>query len=105
MERPPDRPKCKHGESNQCKKCWVEHFAVRKIIIPLVDEFWVNRGNRDLGELLARAYSMGMKHPELVTDEIRKAVKEFLGKHFDKVDLEPEYLLAELDEMKRPPGG
>lgn len=65
MNRPANRPTCRHGKPiggmGNCKECYAEEIEIKKEIAPLVDEFWENRGQRDLRHLMFRAYLMGMK--------------------------------------------
>lgn len=65
MNRPPNRPECSHGlqysAMHPCKKCYEERLVIEKAVQPLVDEFWDNKGTRDLSFLMTRAYRKGMK--------------------------------------------
>jgi len=60
-DRPPDRPTCKHGREQQCKDCWYENFAIRRLVQPLIDQYWTNRGATDIGDQIFKAFKQGMK--------------------------------------------
>lgn len=62
--RPRSLPTCEHGRiaGQPCRKCRERDDEIRKKVGPLVDEFWNNRGERELGHLMLRAYRMGMEH-------------------------------------------
>ena len=60
METPKSLPRCKHGNfPGRCGECQEESTWMRSKVQPLADEFWDNRGARDLVHLMARAYRMG----------------------------------------------
>lgn len=66
LPRPSKLPTCEHGivAGRPCRKCTELNAKICKNVEPLVDEFWENRGGRDLGHLMLRAYRMGMKHQD-----------------------------------------
>ncbi len=61
MERPANRPKCKHGGTpGHCKWCAIEDSAIREAIKPLADEWWtMGRDETSLERQLRRAYRLG----------------------------------------------
>ena len=65
---PGSRPTCEHGYPvggfRSCPDCHKRDMAIDKSIKPLVEEYWENRGSRDLAHLFRKAYRMGMKHNE-----------------------------------------
>ncbi len=65
---PQSLPRCEHGNSvgsfYGCPDCARIDTEIKNRIKPLVDEFWAQRGQRDLAWLMLRAYKMGMKHEE-----------------------------------------
>ena len=67
MNRPPNRPTCKHGNTpGRCNDCNRETIRIQNEIRPLENLFWEEHGKNcgDLQHLLVRAYSMGMEHTE-----------------------------------------
>jgi hypothetical protein len=64
MKTPGALPTCSHGKiaGSGCFDCYQEDEFIRSVTKKLVDDFWDNRGNRDLTHLMLRAYRMGMKH-------------------------------------------
>jgi|LGVE01.1.fsa_nt_gb hypothetical protein len=64
--RPQALPTCEHGivAGKPCRKCREEDNEISKKVRPLVDEYWINQGARDLGHLMLRAYKMGMEHQQ-----------------------------------------
>lgn len=76
MERPPNRPTCKHGNRpGYCGKCQEERKVIAEKIAPLVDAFWENRGRRDMEGYVVRAFRMGEDHR---TERV-KALETALG--------------------------
>lgn len=66
-DRPQSRPRCEHGKPIGtgpfgCKRCYRRDQQIRVAVAPLVDEFWEHRGQRNLLDLMLRAYRMGMLH-------------------------------------------
>lgn len=60
--RPPNRPTCRHNNTpGRCRECSREEQETKIKLKPLEDEFWENRGKRDILHLLYRAYHMGVK--------------------------------------------
>lgn len=62
---PPDMPKCKHGKVfsrfRSCPECLKEDKEIRKLVNPLIDEYWKSKGNDDLYHIVFRSYHMGMR--------------------------------------------
>ena len=63
MRSPSNLPTCEHGKiaGTNCKECYHRGELIRAEVKPLADEWWENRGKRDLNHQLYRAYRMGMK--------------------------------------------
>lgn len=59
---PQPLPRCEHGgRPGWCNACQRRDQQIAEKVGPLVDEFWAERGQRDLGHLMLRAYRMGMR--------------------------------------------
>lgn len=62
---PASMPKCRHGlvftMIGQCQECRAEDIEIKKLVHPLIDEYWQSKGNKDLYHIVFQAYHMGMK--------------------------------------------
>lgn len=64
---PPDPPSCMHGKvinpmRRNCQECIDEDIEIKKLVNPLIDEYWESRGKQSLYHIVFRAYHMGMRH-------------------------------------------
>ena len=61
MNRPPNRPVCKHGigKGSHCSDCAKEHFEIARQVRPLIAEFWERRDSNLLEHLFIRAFKIG----------------------------------------------
>jgi hypothetical protein len=57
---------CKHGKivDTGCSDCRQEDEYILAVTQELVDEFWEQRGRRELSYLMKRAFKMGMDYTE-----------------------------------------
>jgi len=60
---PHNPPRCRHGKAGRnCPECRDENASIKKLINPLVDEWWERKGeNISLYHIVFRAYHMGMR--------------------------------------------
>lgn len=63
---PPSPPKCRHGRisniHNRCPMCVKEDNEIKKLVHPLIDEWWERKGeNISLYHIVFRAYHMGIR--------------------------------------------
>lgn len=66
---PPNLPKCRHGKifnhHRPCPECAREDKEIRKLVDPLIDDYWSCKGRIDLYHIVYRAYRMGMREEHL----------------------------------------
>ncbi len=65
---PPSPPKCRHGKvfsiHRGCPECAKEDIEIKKLVHPLIDDYWHRKGGTDLYHIVFQAYHMGMRHDE-----------------------------------------
>lgn len=90
MKAPSNLPTCEHGKiaGTNCKECYHRDELIRVEVKPLADEWWEDRGKRDLNHQLYRAYRMGMKSttPDPLAEKVIEAaitVHDELAQHLD----------------------
>lgn len=73
---PQSPPKCRHGKvfnpHRGCPECREEDDEIKKLVNPLIDEYWESKGRDDLYHIVFRAYRMGMRKDHETRIEAKK---------------------------------